>query len=132
MPDFQNASFVPFEHYVNRARSAQRQRIDFSRGGKRRIDFTDAVIVSEIRIEDAPEFADTIPDCLPDFEPTMPMPVPEVQHVQVDIAVTSDVIGTADVIANKLARAQNFIAARAFTECLHAGFFPPKYQACGR
>jgi len=123
---FQNASFVPFEHYVRQAKRAQsKTRREF---GSRRIDFTDAVIVSETPMADVPEFADT----LSEFPDTEPMPLPEVTHVAVDIAVTGDVISAADTIAAKLARAKHFVAAQAFAECLHAGYFPPGCQACGR
>lgn len=129
--DFQNASFVPFEYYVNRAKHRNRllqARADFLRKyGDRRTDFTDAVDVSVISIDQAPEFADTVPD----FQPTEPMELPEVTHAQVDIVVTDDVIDSADVIATKIARAQNFVASRAFAECLHAGYFPPRCQSCG-
>lgn len=127
-PEFQNASFIPFEHYVNQAKRQQRAQRQQTRYGSRRVDFTDAVDVSVIPIEDVPEFADTDPD----FPPTLPMPLPEVTYIEVHIAVAEDVISADDVISERLERARNLVAARAFAECLRNGFFPPRCQECKR
>lgn len=124
MSGFQNASFIPFDHYIKQAKHARsKPRREY---GMRRIDFTDAVIVSEKSMDDVPEFADT----LSEFMDTEPMQLPEVDYVTVDIAVTGDSISAAETIAAKLGRAKHFVAAQAFAECLHAGYFPPRCQAC--
>ncbi len=112
---FENASFVPFDQYV---RQAMKRRVKES-PGRRATDFTDAVIVSESPIDNVPEFADTIP---------MPITI----YPAIDVAVADDLIGLDDVLEAKLTRARDAVANRAFQECLHAGYFPPRCQSCAR
>lgn len=117
MSDFQNANFIPFDHYVQKAKIAQRKpkTIEF---GSRRSDFLDAVDVIEVPMTQVPE-----------FDQTEVIPVPEVTYLTADefLQARKD-----ELIESKLTRAKNIVAAHAFAECLHAGFFPPQCQSCGK
>lgn len=114
MQDFQHASFVPFDHYVQKAK--RREGRVFNTQARRAADFIDAVIVSEVAIESVPEFADVAKTIYP----------------AVDVSISDENIALDNLLQAKLHRARNAVAAHAFAECLHAGFFPPSCQSCLR
>lgn len=53
-----------------------------------------------------------------------------VEEIPTDVVIVDDVLVLEDHLEEKLKRARAAVAARAFAECLHAGYFPPKCQSC--
>lgn len=123
MSDFQNASFVPFDYYVNKAKAKRPSQVTGSNRLMRHIDFADAVEVTVKEIDDVPDFALLFDE--------FPMELPEVTHLDVEVIDTADAMRVSAFIDAKIEKAKNIVAARAFTECIHAGYFPPRCQACG-
>lgn len=123
MLGFQNANFVPFDEHIRNVQARANRR----NYGRRVTDFTDAVIVSEKPIDEVPEFADTVPMPLGDEIPTG-----EAIYPKVDVVFSEDLFSAEDAIDAKLSRARLYVSTRAFSECLHAGFFPPACQKCDR
>jgi len=118
--DFEDNMFLPFSHYVERAKSQRAARKHAETLARRRTDFTDAVLVTDVSSDVPPEFADTIP-MTPDN-----CDVTTIDPDVIDVEIL-DREGAA-----LLRRAQSYVAAAAFVHCLQQGYFPPRCQRCSR
>lgn len=107
--DFQKPAFIPFAHYVAQAK-LKRHAIDAAN-----VEF---VRRAEDKING---FVDTIPMDYADDVTTI-----EPEVIQPEKSVTGN------EASDMLKRAQYTVAREAYLQCLHAGYFPPTCQKCGR
>jgi hypothetical protein len=123
--DFQESAFLPFEHYKRQASQLRRDKVAAANNpARRKIDFTDAVEVTDVAHIDISDFADTIPVAYGD--------VTVIEQEIIEPAIVEPVHDMNAYLQARVDLARVHVAVRAFDECLHNGFFPPRCQRCSR